>query len=184
MSGGPDELVVVAQIAGAFGVKGEVRVRPFTDDPEACLSYGPLMNDKGEVVLTPVRYRPLKDLFGVTAKEALQREEWEALKGTNLHVRRASLPEPEDNEYYVIDLIGCEVVHADGRQLGLVRNVPDFGAGSLLEITPATGPSFYLPFDAENAPGVDLKARRITVAPDEELLPEALQRQSSDGRTN
>ena len=180
----PDELVVVAQIAGAFGVKGEVRVRPFTEHPEACLGYGPLLNEAGEVILTPVSYRPLKDVFGVIAKEALQREDWEALKGANLHVRRSALPAPDEDEFYIIDMIGCDVVHADGRVLGTLKNVPDFGAGSLLEVTPATGPSFYLPFDADNTPGVDLPARRITVAVEDELLPDAFQRQSPDGGTN
>lgn len=179
-----DDLIVVGQIAGAFGVKGEVRVRSFTEDPEACFDYGPLLDQSGKVILTPLRHRPLKDVFGVTAKEALQREEWEALKGTDLYVPRDALPEPDDDEFYIVDLIGCAVVHEDGRELGVVRNVPDFGAGSLLEITPPSGAGFYLPFDPENAPGVDLAQRRITVAPDEALLPEAIQRQPSDGGTN
>ena len=180
----PDELVVVGQIAGAFGVKGEVRVRSFTEDPESCLAYGPLLNEAGEVILTPVSHRPLKDVFGVTAKEPLEREGWEALKGTNLHVRRSALPAPDEDEFYIIDMIGCDVVHTDGRALGTLKNVPDFGAGSLLEVKPVSGPSFYLPFDADNTPGVDLSARRITVAVEDELLPDALQRQASDGGTN
>ncbi|HEY7797737.1 MAG TPA: hypothetical protein VIA80_03155, partial [Hyphomonadaceae bacterium] len=50
-----ERLVVVGQIAGAFGVKGEARVRSFTDDPLACFSYGPLMDEKGVVVLTPIK---------------------------------------------------------------------------------------------------------------------------------
>lgn len=184
MSKPREDLIVVAQIAGAFGVKGEVRVRSFTEDPEACFEYGPLMDEAGKVILTPRRHRPLKDVFGVVAEEQLQREEWEALKGTDLYVPRDVLPAPDEDEFYIVDLIGCSVVHEDGRELGVVRNVPDFGAGSLLEITPSTGAGFYLPFDAESAPGVDLDARRITVAPDEALLPEALQRQPSDGGTN
>lgn len=184
MSGQGEDLIVVGQIAGAFGVKGEVRVRSFTDDPEACFAYGPLMDETGKVILTPKRCRPLKDLFGVLAEEPLQREDWEALKGTNLHVPRSALPATGADEFYIVDLIGCTVVHEDGRELGIVRNVPDFGAGSLLEITPPDGQGFYLPFDPENAPGVDLDARRITVAPIEELLPEPLQRQSPDGGTN
>lgn len=184
MSGKRDDLIVVGQIAGAFGVKGEVRVRSFTDDPESCFAYGPLMDATGEVILTPVSHRPLKDVFGVIAEEALQREDWEALKGTNLHVPRDVLPEADEDEFYVIDLIGCEVVHTDGRALGAVRNVQDFGAGSLLEITPAKGPVFYLPFNAGSVPEVDLDAQRIVVAVEEELLPEPLQRHESDGGTN
>jgi 16S rRNA processing protein RimM len=178
------KLVVVGQVAGAFGVKGEARVRSFTDDPEACFSYGPLMDDKGAVILTPVKARPLNQDFGVTAKEQRQREEWEALKGTLLHVPRSAMPATEGDEFYVADLIGLDVVHADGRALGRVKAVQNFGAGELIEIAPPSGASFLLPFSDEVFPDVDLSARRLTASPDEELLPDQLQRQSSDGGTN
>jgi 16S rRNA processing protein RimM len=179
-----ERLIVVAQLAGAFGVKGEARVRSFTDDPEACFSYGPLLDKDGAVVLTPVRHRPLNEGFGVTAKESRQREEWEALKGTLLHVPREALAAAEDNEIYLADLIGMDVVHADGRELGKVVAAHDFGAGDLIEIAPPAGASFMLPFTDENFPAFDVAARRLTATPDETLLPESLQRQSSDGGTN
>ncbi len=179
-----ERLVVVGQIAGAFGVKGEARVRSFTDDPDACFSYGPLMDEKGVVILTPVKARPLNQDFGVTTKEQRQREDWEALKGTLLHVPRAAMPAPEDNAFYVADLVGMDVVHADGRALGKVKTVQNFGAGELIEIAPPSGASFLLPFSDPVFPEIDLAARRLTATPDEELLPENLQRQSSDGGTN
>ncbi len=125
----PKSLIVVGQIAGAFGVRGEVRVRSFTDDPEAIFDYGPLLDAAGKVVLTPVRHRSLNDLFSVTAKEALQREAWEAMRGTLLHAPRAALPEADEGEIYVADLIGARVVHVDGRELGVVKTVQNFGAG-------------------------------------------------------
>ena len=179
-----DRLVVVGQITGAFGVKGEARVRSFTDDPEACFSYGPLVDERGAVILTPVKARPLNDGYGVTTKEKLQREDWEALKGTLLHVPRSAMPDAEDNEFYVADLIGMAVVHADGRTLGTVKAVHNFGAGELIEITPSSGAAFLLPFSDAVFPDVDLNAGRLTASPPEELLPEQLQRQSSDGGTN
>jgi 16S rRNA processing protein RimM len=174
--------IVVGQIAGAFGVKGEVRVRSFTEDPETCFSCGPLMDAKGGVILTPVKTRPLNQDYGVTTKENRQREEWEALKGTLLHVPRAAMPAPEEGEFYIADLIGMDVAHADGRPLGKVVAAHNFGAGDLVEIAPSAGPSFMLPFD--EAVVVDVGARRLTASPDEELLPEQLQRQRSDGGTN
>lgn len=177
-------LIVVGQIAGAFGVKGEARVRSFTDEPEACFSYGPLLDADGAVILTPVKARPLNEGFGVTAKENRQREEWEALKGALLHVRREAMPAPEKGEVYVADLIGMDVTHADGRALGKVKAVQNFGAGELIEIAPPAGEVFMLPFTQANFPEVDLAAGRLTASPDEELLPESLQRQSSDGGTN
>lgn len=167
-----EKLIVVGQIAGAFGVRGEVRVRSFTDDPEAIFDYGPLLDAGGKVVLTPVKHRSLNDLFSVTAKEQHQREAWEAMRGTLLHAPRAALPEAEEGEVYVADLIGARVVHIDGRELGVVKTVQNFGAGELLEIKPASGASYLLPFTEENFPGLDMDARLLTAAPDEALLPE------------
>ncbi len=180
------KLVVVGQIAGAFGVKGEVRVRSFTEDPEACFSYGPLVDEKGEVVLTPVKVRPLNEGFGVTAKEQLQREDWEARRGTLLHARREAMPDVDkaDGEFYIADLIGMRVEHIDGRALGEVKAVHNFGAGDLIDIQPASGPTFLLPFTDEIFPEINLEARLLRADPHEDFLPDALQRQSSDGRTN
>jgi len=185
LSEGP-KLVAVGQITGAFGVKGEARVRSFTDDPEACFSYGPLVDERGEVVLTPVRHRPLNEGFGVTAKEQRQREEWEAMRGTLLYARREAMPEADkaEGEFYVADLIGMRVKHIDGRALGDVKAVHDFGAGDLIEIQPASGPTFLLPFNDEIFPEIDIEARVLRADPHEDFLPGGLQRQSSDGRTN
>jgi 16S rRNA processing protein RimM len=174
--------IVVGQIAGAFGVKGEVRIRSFTEDPEACFAYGPLMDANGATILTPVKARPLNQDYGVTTRETRQREEWEALKGMLLHVPRAAMPPPGEDEFYIADLIGMEVVHADGRPLGKVAAAHNFGAGDLIEIAPSSGASFMLPFN--EAMAVDVGARLLTVSPDEELLPEPFQRQRSDGGTN
>ncbi len=167
-----DKLIVVGQIAGAFGVRGEVRVRSFTDDPEAIFSYGPLMDAAGKIVLTPVRHRSLNDLFSVTAQEQHQREAWEAMRGTLLHAPRTALPEVEEGEVYVADLIGARVIHLDGRELGLVKAVQNFGAGELLEISPPTGATYLLPFTEETFPGIDMVARVLTAQPDDALLPE------------
>ena len=180
----PAALVVVGQIAGAFGVRGEVRVRSFTEEPGACLGYGPLMDETGTVVLTPVSARPLKDVFAVTSREDRTREDWEALRGTLLHAPRHALPPPKADETYVVDLIGCEVRHVDGRALGRVQDVQNYGAGDLLEIETAAGERFLLPFTRGNAPSVAPEQKLILVDPPEALLPEGCQRQASDGGTN
>jgi len=180
------KLIVVAQIAGAFGVKGEARVRSFTDNPEDCFAYGPLLDERGAVVMTPVKHRPLNEGFGVTTQEQRQREDWEAMRGTLLHAAREAMPEAdgEEGEIYVADLIGMSVVHVDGRALGKVKAAHDFGAGDLVEVQPETGPTFLLPFTEELFPEIDVEARVLRADPDEGYLPETLQRQSSDGRTN
>ena len=161
------DLVLVAAALGAFGVRGEVRVRPFTQDPRAIAAYGPLLNAAGVVVLTPKRLRPIKDGMAVTAPEIADREAAEALKGVGLHVPRAALPPAAEDEYYHVDLIGCRVEALDGAPLGVVRAVQDFGAGELLEIAGDGKTLWYLPFTKAAAPIVDLSARRIIADPPE-----------------
>ncbi len=170
------KLVVVAQISGAFGVKGEARVRSFTDDPAAAFSYGPLMDADGRVLLTPVKHRPLNEGFGVITAEKKQREEWEAMRGTLLHAARETLPEPaeEEGEVYVADLIGCRIIHADGRDLGVVKALHDFGAGDLVEVQPPAGQTYFLPFTEEVFTDLDMDNRILRVDPDPALLPEGM----------
>jgi 16S rRNA processing protein RimM len=68
-----------------------------------------------------------------------------------------------------------DVAHADGRVLGKVAAAHNFGAGDLIEIAPPSGDSYMLPFTEEIFPEVDIEARKLVAAPDEELLPESLQ---------
>lgn len=167
----PDpSLVCVAAIRGAFGVRGEVRIESFTEEPEACFSYGPLLDETGAAALTVESWRPLKKGFGATIAEDLSREALEAMKGERLYIPRAVLPETGEDEFYLSDLEGLEVRHVDGRTLGRVKRVADFGGGDLVEIK-GEGPSWFLPFTKEYAPGVDLKAGVIEVDPPEGLEP-------------
>ncbi len=165
----PSELVLVGHVAGAFGVQGEVKLRPYTAQADAIISYGPLLNEDGAVILTPKRARPIKDGLAVSAPEVKTREQAEALKGAKLYVPRAALPAPQEDEFYIVDLIGCAVQNASGEPLGEVIAAHDFGAGELLEIRRG-GKTWYLPFTTQNAPHIDLKARRIIADPPPELL--------------
>jgi 16S rRNA processing protein RimM len=160
-----DALVLVGAIAGAFGVRGEVRVRSFTAEPEGVVSYGPLYDKAGKVVLTPKRWRPIKDGLAVTAPEVATREAAEALRNTPLHVPRAVLPPAEEEEYYHVDLIGCRVEALDGAMLGEVVAVQNFGAGDVLELRDSAGAQRFIDFSRAAVPVVDLVGRRIVATP-------------------
>ena len=162
------ELICVAAIAGAFGVKGEVKLKSFTDVSENCVAYGPLLSDSGEVILSPTSHRLVKGAVAVKCPEVKTREEAERLKSTKLYVPRENFPEPDENEYYAADLIGLEVKSTDGKRVGKIIAVEDFGAGDLLEIKPKKGASFYLPFTKEATPKVDIKAGRVVIKIDDE----------------
>ncbi len=168
------DLVVVAQLGGAHGVRGHVRVRSFTEYEEDCFAYGPLLDEHGELVFTPKSVQVNKDGFVVWPHEPRQREEWMAMKGQLLYVPREELPEPEEDEFYFADLIGCNVKHEDGRELGEVTHVHNFGADDLIELKSPLGTDYMLPFTMEVVPQVDIKARILTAKPEEQYLPDAL----------
>jgi len=158
-----NDLICVAAIAGAFGVKGEIKLKSFTEVPEACLDYGPLLDEKGEIILTPKSHRKMKGFLAVLAPQIATREEAEALKSTKLYVPRSALPFAEDDEFYCHDLIGLEVKTVDGKRMGKVIAVHDFGAGDMLEIKPKDAASFYHAFTKEAVPKVDVKTGRVVI---------------------
>lgn len=160
----PEDLILIGAIAGAFGVRGEVKVRTFTAAPENIAAYGPLYDKTGRVALTPKSWRPITDALAITAPEVKTREAAEALRNTALYVPRALLPEPDDDEFYHVDLIGCRVEALDGERLGVVKAVQNFGAGDLLEITLPDGKTWFLPFTKDAAPIVEVGAKRVVSA--------------------
>lgn len=144
-----------------------MRVRSFTTAPDGVVSYGPLYDAQGRCVLTPKRWRAIKDGLAVTGPEIKDREAAEAARGTPLHVPRDVLPPAEEDEFYHVDLIGCRVETLDGAVLGVVHAVHNFGAGDILEVKPADGPSRYLDFTKATVPVVDLAHRRLVATPPE-----------------
>ena len=161
-------LILVGRVAGAFGVKGEVRITSYTAEPAALVAYAELLREDGRPALTLTGGRPAKGGVVARAKEVATREEAEALRGLRLYIPRAALPEPEADEFYVADLIGLDVVSLEGELLGQVKSVQDFGAGELIEVQPREGASWWLPFTREAVPEVQADAGRIVaVRPDE-----------------
>ena len=170
-----EQLICIAAIAGAFGVKGEIRIKSFTDDPAACLTYGPWLNEAGKVILTPARSRPVKGGFAVVAKEVKTREQAESLKSTKLYVPRSVLPETDEDEFYYSDLIGLRVETLDGEDKGRIKAVHDFGGGDVLEIQMRGQKDWYHPFTKEAVPMVDVKGGRVVIeiVEADEVRPEA-----------
>ncbi|MEM9343251.1 MAG: ribosome maturation factor RimM [Pseudomonadota bacterium] len=153
--------VCVGAIAGAFGVRGEVRLKSFCAEPEAIGTYSPLWTENGarsfDVTLTGTIKNGLSArLSGIKNKEAADQ-----LKGIRLYVDREKLPAPDEDEFYHADLIGLDVVDTGGTPLGRVKAVLNHGAGDILEVQPPSGPTLLLPFTKETVPTVDLSAQRL-----------------------
>ena len=157
------DLIFVAQVSAAVGLQGEFKLLSFMEDPFSVLEYSPLLNDKGEPALVITKAREHKGTLVVRAQDVPDRTAADKIKGLKLYIDRADLPEAEEGEYYITDLIGMKAYDASGAEVGRVMNVDNFGAGDLLDIKPLEGPSFYLLFTDENVPEVDLEAKRIVV---------------------
>ena len=166
-----DDLVFVAALAGAHGVKGECKLKSFTGDPDAVFDYGPFLDEAGQVRFTPLRWRRAKDVFVVAFKEKLTREDAQAARGTKLYIPRQALPDLEEDEFYHSDLLGLKVQALDGSPLGKVRAVHDFGSGDILEIvdTPDRRGPWMIPFTREQVPHVSISDGVVTVDPLEEV---------------
>jgi 16S rRNA processing protein RimM len=159
-------LILVAQSAGAFGVRGELKLTAHTADPMSLIAYSPLRDEAGRAALTLSAGRVHKGALVARAKEVATREEAEALRGLRFFVDRAILPPPDEDEYYLADLIGLEARAPDGAAIGRVKSVADFGAGDLLEIEPANGgPAWWTPFTREAVPELDIASGWLIVTP-------------------
>ncbi len=156
--------VLMAQIGGPHGIKGELRVKPFCDDPLALDAYGSLYSDDGQKFRI-MRLRAAKDVLVVKFKGINYRDEAQALNGVKLYVDRSMLPDDtEEDEFYITDLIGCEIVDEEGNLIGSVLAVPNFGAGDLIEVGFAgSSRTGFVEFTRNNVPALDLEAGQITM---------------------
>jgi 16S rRNA processing protein RimM len=155
--------VCVARIGAAHGLRGEVRLWTFTEDPMSVTQYGPLSTKDGARQLEVTHARAAKDHLVATLTDVTTREEAERLNGIELYVARDRLPATDEGEYYHADLIGLAAVDAAGTPLGTVAAIHNFGAGDIIEIAPAHGPTLMLPFTDAVVPTVDLAGGRVVI---------------------
>lgn len=169
----PDDLIQVGHITGAYGIRGGVRVTPYSMDADALLSVKTWWIDKPS--LRTVQVRNAKYHSGdvtATLVDVTDREAAEALKGATVQVSRSDFPELPEDEYYWTDLIGLDTVNLQGEALGKVSDMMHNGAQSILRITPvpdpnaapdAKAPERLVPFVDQYVKTVDLQARLITL---------------------
>jgi 16S rRNA processing protein RimM len=162
----PHIRVLVGVFGAPHGVRGEVRLKSYTEDPAAVTGYGALESEDGARRFTVRQVGTAKDMLIVRVAGVADRDAAAALTNLKLYVPRAQLPAAEGEEFYYADLLSLPVEDDAGAPIGTVVGVENFGAGDLLEIAPAGGgPTAYLPFSREVVPTVDLAARRIVAHP-------------------
>jgi 16S rRNA processing protein RimM len=165
-----DRRLCVGIVTGAHGVRGAVRLKSFTAEPESIAAYGPLEDEKGERRFALRLVGSAKGVLIAVIPGIDDRDRAEALRGLRLYLRRSALPPPDEDEYYHADLIGLAVTLADGTALGTVRAVHDLGAGDTLEVERLAGPPVMVPFTRAVVPVVDLDAGRLFIDPPPGLL--------------
>lgn len=158
--------IIIGVVGAAQGIRGEVRVKPFTDDPMALGDYGALYSADGRR-FEVLDLRVAKTVVVVRFRGINDRNAAEALKGTELFIDRASLPDDEldEGEYFHADLEGLEAWDAEGQFWGTVSGVLDFGGGDLLELRDKGKKPMVIPFTMAAVPEVDIGKGRILVDP-------------------
>lgn len=150
-------------IAAVHGIRGQVKIKSFTADPQALFDYGTLSDSHGHprYQLKPAGVSGktlLAAIDGVTTREAA-----EALKGFKLYLNRDALPEPKEDEFYIEDLIGLTAVSPDGAAFGKITAIENYGAGDLIEITTPDGETELFAFTHEIFPEIDVAAGRAVI---------------------
>ncbi len=161
--------ILLGVVVGAHGLKGEVKVRTFTQTPDRLGAYGPLHGKDGRIFIVDA-VRAVDAASAIARFEGMaSREGAEALKGLELYVARAALPEAEAEEFYHADLVGLRAEDEEGRLIGHIRGIHNFGAGDVLDIEKPDGSDALLPFAREFVPIVDVRSGRVVIAVPEEI---------------
>lgn len=156
--------VLLAAVIGAQGLKGAVKAKIFTESPDALTRYGALHDARG-AKFEVTAFRPTKPGEAVFSFQGIDtREAAEALKGTQLFIDRAALPDAGEEEFYHADLIGLSARDSEGREIGKVSAIHNFGAGDVIEIARTDGDSVLLSFTRETVPAIDIAGGHILVA--------------------
>ena len=161
--------ICVARIGAAHGVRGEVKLWTFTEDPLAVKRYGPLATKDGARQFEVTHAREAKGHLVATLKGIATREDAERLNGLELYIAREKLPATDEDEYYHADLIGLAAVTPANEPLGRVIAIHNFGAGDIIEIAPLSGATMLLPFTNAVVPSVDLAGGRVVIELPEEI---------------
>ena len=160
-----DPRILLGVVGRPHGVRGLLHVHSYTADPADLAAYGALVDDAGRRWTVAWRGEAVAELRDASGKPVVDRTAAEKLVNTRLYIDRDRLPEPEDDEFYLADLVGLDAFGADGSALGRVDAVHDYGAGTSLEIG-----TLLVPFTRACVPEVNIAGGRLVVVPPDEIV--------------
>lgn len=170
MPSSQDGRIAVGRFGAPHGVRGEIRIKSYTADPLAIAGYRELQDRSGARKFRITNARHVKDdILVARVAGCADRTAVEALVNEELFIARAQLPAPEEDEFYLNDLIGLEARLRDGTRYGRIANVHNFGAGDILEIDTGAAETAMLPFTKVAVPEVYMEAGYIVVDPPAEI---------------
>lgn len=162
--------ICVGVITAVHGVRGYVKIRSFTEHPSDIANFACIFDDGGN--LYAIKLVEVKKDYLIASLEGVKsRTEAEKFRNTKLFIKRSDLPSVEDEEYYHADLVGLKACYEDGTQIGIVRNIVNFGAGDIVEICDlATEKTIYYPFRKQYVPEINIAEGWVKLAPLEEEI--------------
>jgi 16S rRNA processing protein RimM len=160
-----DEKVLVGVFGAPHGVRGEMRLKSYMQDPLGIADHGPLSDAAGRAYEITAARLLKEDVLVVRVKGVADRDAAQKLTNEKLFLSRAKLPPPEEDEFYCRDLIGLRAETPEGVLIGTIVAVPNYGAGDILEIAPPAGETVLYPFTRAIVPEVDLAGGKVTVVP-------------------
>ena len=167
-------LITLGVITSVHGVRGQVKIRSFTEYPEDLIAYGDLQNQAGRIFKVTITGQN-QDVLIASIEGITDRDQAEKLKTIELCVPRSALPAPDEDEYYYEDLVGLNVIDEQGNLFGEVTAINNFGAGDIIYIKTADGKDELFQFNKATFPKIDFASGNITIVPPEIVKSEILE---------
>lgn len=158
-----DNKICLGAVVGVHGIRGEVKVKCFSDNEKNLTRYGDVFNESGSKSFSLKIVGHSKELLRVKVKGIDDRNTAETLVGTAFYINRDLLPDLKEDEFYHTDLIGLEAKNSNGEKIGEVNAIYNFGAGDIIELKLNEGPLEMLPFTKAYVPTINIKEHYIIV---------------------
>lgn len=158
-------MIPIGKIVAAHGIRGGVKLKSYTEDPEAFQDYAPLFLADGTVLKLESFSAGPKDMFLATFQGIKDRNQADALRGKEIFIERDQLPETDEEEFYHVDLIGLKIMDEKGEFYGVVKMIQNYGAGDFLEIGMENGEEASLPFTQQAVPEISLSEGKLVIDP-------------------
>ncbi len=160
----------IADIRTAHGIRGLLKLAVYLENPKDIENYNPVQGSDGKkytiILKNAIKGEWLAEVNGIT-----DRNQAELLRGIELYIDRDQLPETEDDEIYLEDLVGCDAINTEGHKIGDIISVDNFGASDLIEIKPIDGSkTFYLPIAEPYVQDIDIDQKIVVVEPAAEFM--------------